>query len=165
MRLLVVASCLILSLVPAEAKKLPAVATFGLEDTDKASAPIPDVLLNGALAADEDVRSCVQNGTDFEAALFHATAIDLDRDGRMDLIIKPGEAGGCLLGANLGPWWIFRNTGAAGPGAWLPVLKASAISLSVLSEKHGKMPDLETARATATTVSTTRYRFKNGQYQ
>jgi hypothetical protein len=161
MRLLVVASCLTLCIAPAHAKKLPSRVTFGLEDTDKASA----ALLNGALSADEDVRSCVESGTDFDAALFHATAIDLDRDGKMDLIIKPGDAGGCLLGANLGPWWIFRNTGAAGSGAWVQVLKESAVSLSVLTGRHGQMPDLETARANAATVTTTRYRFKNGRYQ
>jgi hypothetical protein len=81
--------------------------TFGLEGPRPARpVEVPDAVLN-LLKQDDHVARC---GPDAVVAKkwFTASEINLDADNSRDLVVLPVE--GCLFGANIGPFWVFRQT-------------------------------------------------------
>lgn len=107
------------------------------------------------------------------AAWFVASEIHLDGPEEVDLIVQPNlpriathdlphyEAAGCLLGANVGPFWVLRNTS----GRYNLLLETYALGLEVLDSRSNFYRDIQTVASTAVTRTTILYKMAVAQYQ
>jgi hypothetical protein len=103
-----------------------------------------------------------QDNVKVDESWFTAADLNLNPDETPGLIVKPSVKGGCLLGANVGPFWVFRCRA----GAYELVLKQAALEVSALPRRTNGFHDLEYSAATVggrNIVSVT-YRFRNGKY-
>jgi hypothetical protein len=110
---------------------------------------------------------------DVPALWFVASEIHLDGPEEVDLIVQPNlpkirtdelphhEASGCLLGANVGPFWVLRNTS----GRYGLLLETYALSLEVLNSRSNFYRDIQAEGATAGTLTTILYKMAVAQYQ
>jgi hypothetical protein len=110
---------------------------------------------------------------DVPATWFVASEIHLDGPEEVDLIVQPNlpkimtnelphhEAAGCLLGANIGPFWVLRNTS----GRYGLLLETYALGLEVLDSRTNFYRDIQTAAATAVAATTVVYKMAVAQYQ
>ena len=120
----------------------------------------PDVL--STLRKDKRSQTCLRKGQSPEnipSSWFVASAIHLDDDKATDVIV--GAANPCLLGANIAPFWVFRNTG----GGYQLVLQVETLSLDVLKSRTHGVRDIRTVAATANTTSTVDYSIDDGVYK
>lgn len=85
--------------------------------------------------------------------------MDLNADGRPDLVVKAEEA--CLWGANVGPYWVFRNQ----PQGYELALQAHALCLEVLPARARGYRHLRTAAATAVSQITVAYTWDGRRYR
>lgn len=134
---------------------------FGAEVAIRRPVEIPaDVLL--ILREDKRNQNCLQEGespTSITTSWFVGSRIHLNGHSQRDLVITAKNT--CLLGANLVPFWVFRNTS---PGHEL-VLSASALVLDVLNTKTNNYRDIRTGKATARTVQTVIFKFDGKKYR
>ncbi|HVF55387.1 MAG TPA: hypothetical protein VM934_04505 [Pyrinomonadaceae bacterium] len=136
--------------------------SFGLEEPVRRPAPIPQDVLRG-LGQDERVQSCLaRNGNaavEIPASWFVASNIHLNADKLPDLIVKPENA--CLFGANIGPFWVFRNTGRG----YALALRVDTLGLEVLPARTRGYRNIRTTAASARQVFTRVFRFNGQSYQ
>jgi hypothetical protein len=107
-------------------------------------------------------KSCLREaGTSdrIPSSWFVASEVHLDGPDERDLIILPKN--GCFLGANLGPFWIVRNS----PEGYRLVLSWVAHDLEVLPTRSNGYHDIRLTSATADMISTTICRFDGQKYQ
>lgn len=107
------------------------------------------------------------------ASWFVASEIHLDGPEEVDLIVQPNlskigtnelphnEAFGCLLGSNVGPFWVLRNIS----GRYGLLLATYALGLQVLDSRSNFYRDIQTEAATAVTRTTILYKMAIAQYQ
>lgn len=107
------------------------------------------------------------------ASWFLASQIHLDGPDEIDLIVQPNlpkiAPGGppnvpearCLLGANIGPFWVLRNT----RGRYGLLLETYALGLEVLDSRSNSYRDIQTVSSTAVTRTTLLYKMAVAQYQ
>lgn len=107
------------------------------------------------------------------ASWFLASETHLDGPGEIDLIVQPNlpkiPPGGppnvpearCLLGANVGPFWVLRNT----RGRYGLLLETYALGLEVLDSRANGYRDIQTVSSTAVTRTTLLYKMAVAQYQ
>jgi hypothetical protein len=122
---------------------------------------IPEGALQ-ALRDNEYVRTCLSKGQtpeEIPASWFVGSEIHLDGPDEIDLIVLPNN--GCLLGANIGPFWVFRKT----PQAYELVLDVHVHDLRVLGTRSNGYRDIRTWSATAVTRTTVLFRFDGHKYQ
>lgn len=133
---------------------------FDLQGTVKKEAKIPDAVI-AVLKSDEIVDGCFREKGEIidEAKLFAASDIDLNADGKPDLIIKAGDA--CLFGANQGPFWVFYRM----PDGYQKVLSASGLRLKVLSAKTNSFYQIEISKVVGTKPASEIYSFQRGAYR
>lgn len=139
-------------------------ASFGVEAPIENPVEIPDAVLR-RLAQDEQFQRCyddIEKRTAKPSMLewFSAAAVRLDDDARADLVVKAEHP--CLLGANIGPFWVFRN---AGRGNYSLVLDESTLSLRVLRTRTNGLRDIRTQAASAREVYTSVWKFNGRSYQ
>jgi len=108
------------------------------------------------------------------ASWFAASEIHLDGLEEVDLIVQPnlpkivahdvplGEGAGCLLGANVGPFWVIRRNAS---GRYGLLLETYALGLVVLDSRANFYRDIQTVASTATTRTTVLYKMAVAQYQ
>lgn len=121
---------------------------FGAEEPLRRPVVVPDDVLL-ALRADERNRTCIPDGETDQAIRkewFGTSEIDLNSDSRADLVIVP--INGCLFGANIVPFWVFRTTDAGHELA----LSTNGLSLDVLETKTRDYSDIETSAVVGTRV-------------
>lgn len=120
-------------------------ATYQLEMHDGASNDaLPDDIRR-ALATDEEVLRCFdekQQILEVQRDWFVVYREDLNGDGARDWIVK-GKAG-CVLGANVGSWWVYQET----PKGRRLLLKTSALALDINHSSRRGFADLTTHRVT-----------------
>jgi hypothetical protein len=109
---------------------------------------------------------------DIPASWFVASEIHLDGPEEVDLIVQPNlpkigtdelphhEAFGCVLGANVGPFWVLRNIS----GRYGLLLATYALSLEVLDSRSNFYRDIQATAATAATHTTVLYKMSVAQY-
>ena len=134
---------------------------FGIDVHVKKPTTIPEEVLRN-LRTDERARACLQEGQDansVDASWFVASVIHLGANNVDDLIVMPQNA--CLLGANIGPFWVYRKT----PTGFGLVLVTNALGLEVLSTRTRGLRDIHASSATATKVSTKTFSFNGSRYQ
>jgi len=108
------------------------------------------------------------------ASWFAASEIHLDGPKEVDLIVQPNlpkivaheapldKAAGCLLGANVGPFWVIRRNPS---GRYGLLLETYALGLEVLDSRTNFYRDIKTVASTATTTTTIVYKMAVAQYQ
>jgi hypothetical protein len=108
------------------------------------------------------------------ASWFAASEIYLDGPEEVDLIVQPNlpkivahevpldKAAGCLLGANVGPFWVIRRNPS---GRYGLLLETYALGLEVRDSRTNFYRDIQTVVSTATTTTTIVYKMAVAQYQ
>src|SRR6266849_1799208 len=85
--------------------------SFGVETPVKRPVNLPkDVLQELIKENAEELRACLKSDGSSEAELpkyFVASAIDINNDGRRDLVVQAGKY--CLQGAHVTAFWIFTR--------------------------------------------------------
>ena len=133
---------------------------FGAEVAIRTPVEIPAEVLS-ILREDKRNQTCLRDGespTNITTSWFVGSRIHLNGDSERDLVITAKNT--CLLGANLVPFWVFRNTSQ---GHEL-VLSISALGLDVLNTKTNNYRDIRTGTATARTVHTVIFKFDGKKY-
>ncbi len=134
---------------------------FSAEEEIQSPAKVPaDVLAE--LQRDGDVLRCLSEEQPLQQApesWFSASIVTLTSKPRTGLVVKPEN--GCLFGANVVPFWIFEQTA----NGYRLGLKIHALGVEILSSRTNDHCDIQTDKASATTVYSALYKFKNGGYQ
>jgi len=134
---------------------------FSVEEEVQHPVGVPEDVLQ-ILRQDERNRQTLSQGqspSDIPASWFVASEIRLNDDDLPDLIVTAADPR--LLGANMGPFWIFRNT----PQGHKLVLNVSTHDLDVLSTRTQGHRDIRARAATANRVLTTVFRFDGSEYR
>lgn len=150
---------------------------FGAEEGVRKPVEIPA----GALQVLRDTLSrgplnCIKGkGTTSEqvpASWFAASEIHLEGQEETDLIVLPNvlkiaahelpPAAGCLLGANVGPFWVLRRNTS---GRYGLLLETYAQGLDVLDSRTNFYRDIQTGTATPAARTTALYKMDVPQYQ
>ena len=135
--------------------------SFGAEEEIVHPVPTPkDVLqILRSNVRNQRLLAKEQKPDEMPASWFVTSEINLKDDSMSDLIVMAAEPR--LLGANIVPFWIFRNTLQ---GHEL-VLTVSALSLEVLDTKTNGYRDIRTGAATAKSGYTIIFKFDGKEYR
>lgn len=142
-------------------KKVREQSSFGAEEEIEDPISVPADVLR-ILRRDERNQTCLNEGQPedaISASWFVASEIDIDGNESADLVVKASNP--CLFGANIDPFWIFRNT----PRGYEHVLSVSTLGLDVLNAKTNGYRDVRTTAATANEVIITIYKFDGRKYK
>jgi hypothetical protein len=137
---------------------------YQLEQPFQQPVPVPLQVL-AILRSDkwnrESFDACPSRGdlTQIPASWFVAARIDLTQGGNSGMIVKAEN--GCLWGANVGPFWVFRHTSKG----YALVLQVNTLALEFLDSRINGYRDIQTTAATAVALTSTVYRFKGGAYR
>jgi hypothetical protein len=110
------------------------------------------------------------------ALWFAASEIHLAGPDEVDLIVQPNfpkivshelpsdtvEAASCLLGANVGRFWVIKKNPS---GRYSLLLATVALGLEVLDSRSNFYRNIQTAASTAGTTTTVLYKMSVAQYQ
>jgi hypothetical protein len=100
-------------------------------------------------------------GTDFRG-YFQASELDVNGDGRRDLIVQPTS---CLIGAHSTTLWIFTNSNQRLLPGFERVFMKQADYLKVLRTSTNGYRDMESGYATALELYGTIWKFDGTRYQ
>ena len=134
---------------------------FGVEEEIERPVSIPGDVLQILRQNQRNQRHLAQGRSprDIPASWFIASQIQLNDDDSQDLIVM--AANPRLFGANIAPFWIFRNT----PSGHQLVLSITTLGLEVLRSKTIGYRDIRATAATAKKVITTDYVFDGTSYR
>jgi hypothetical protein len=130
--------------------------SFSVEEKPEHPVAVPEDVLQ-ILRRNERNRRLAQG--EAPASWFVASEIHLNDDDLPDLIVMPSNPR--LLGANIGPFWVFRNT----PRGHELVLSESALVLDVLDTRTNSLRDLRLIALSAKEKFTVTYKFDGTAYQ
>ena len=135
---------------------------FNLESPVKRPVRLPADVLRG-LGTDEKVLALLTDGGTEAKPVprewFAGSAVHLNNDRLPDLVVQAKEPS--LFGANMGPFWVYRNTGK-GYGL---VLRADALTLEVLPGRTRGFRNIRTQAASARQVFTRDFRYDGLAYR
>jgi hypothetical protein len=136
---------------------------FGLEESALHPVPLPQAVLK-ILMNDGQVRTsrCVsedEQAQAISASWFEASQIHLDGPDEVDLLVK--SKNGCLFGANIGPFWIFRNT----PQGYQLVLNVSALVVTILRSRTNGLSDVSAGAVAGGEAVSVRFKFDGHKYK
>jgi len=134
---------------------------FGAEVTIRKPIEIPTDVLS-ILREDKRNHTCLKDGEspiNISSSWFVGSRIHLKVDGDADLVVTARNE--CLLGANIIPFWVFRNT----PQGQQLILSVSALGLDVLNTRTNNYRDIRTGAATARSVHTMIFKFDGKEYR
>jgi hypothetical protein len=113
------------------------------------------------LQKNDFVLTCLEKDrspNEIPASWFVGSEIHLDGPGQIDLIVVPKN--GCLLGANVGPFWIFRKVRMS----YVLILDVSSHDLEVLGTRWNGLRDIKIWSATVNTLTSEVFRFDGQRY-
>jgi hypothetical protein len=144
-------------------KSIPSEQTrFGLEESVVHPVPVPSKVV-AILKDDAEVRSrgCrdqAESANQVSASWFEASQIHLDGSGEVHLLVKAKN--GCLFGANIGPFWIFRNT----PQGYQLVLNVSALGVELLRSRTNGYRDVSAGAVAGGKAVSVIFKFDGRKY-
>jgi hypothetical protein len=136
---------------------------FSVEDKLERPIVLPEVVVD-LLMNDEIVvrsESCVKKTAALgqtPSSLFLASKVHLDGTDQSDFVIL---GTGCLLGANIAPFWIVRRTS----DGFRIILSWVSHDLDILSTRTNGYHDVRLSSLTAKTVSTVVCKFDGQKYE
>ncbi|HKV64459.1 MAG TPA: hypothetical protein VJO16_21310 [Candidatus Acidoferrum sp.] len=143
-------------------KAAPAEQTkFNLEERVLRPATIPEDVLK-VLRENSDFRTCdVEAGSrdNVPATWYEASQIHLDGLGETDLVVKAKNA--CMMGPNLGPFWVFRKTAEG----HILVLSTDAVGVKILKSETNGLRDIRTGAVANLKPTYVIYKFDGRVYQ
>lgn len=124
---------------------------------------LPDEVLDALRANErnrEAFKTCPERKKmkDIPPNWFVAANVNLSTDERPGVVVKARNQ--CLFGANIGPFWVFRQTSSG----YILAIAEDALWMEVLSSTTNGHRDLRFTAATANVEITREYRFTNGRY-
>ncbi|HEV8482247.1 MAG TPA: hypothetical protein VGV87_01705 [Blastocatellia bacterium] len=136
-------------------------SVFGLEIDIDHPVSIPKDVLR-ILKTDRAIRKCFHEdeaAREVTPSMFVAAEIDLNYDNIPDLVVTAADT--CLMGANIGPFWVFRKT----DHGYERILRVDTLNLEFLKTKTNCYRNVQTTGATAREAVTTTYIFNGRVYQ
>ena len=135
---------------------------FGLEESVARPVSIPEAVLS-ILGDDSEVRTsgCAvndQTANKISASWFEASQIHLDGPKEVDLLVKAKD--GCLFGANIGPFWIFRKT----QQGYELLLTVNALGVRLLSRTTNGHKDISSGAVAGGKFVSVFYQFDGHRY-
>lgn len=158
-RLVIVAFVIFAAALKISAQTNPQ-TVFSAEEPVKKKVVIPEAVV-AVLKSDKIVDGCFKSkgaGAN-ENEWFAASAIDLDGDGRLDLIVKAEDA--CLFGANQAPFWIFQNVA----DGYQKIFSGNGLQLEVLTKKTKSFRQIKISKVVRMKPPSEIYAFRAGKYQ
>jgi hypothetical protein len=147
-------------------KHLVTQTSFGVETPVKHPVNLPkDVLQQLVNQSAEELRTCLKMDGSNEAALpkyFVASAIDINNDGRRDLVVQAGKY--CLQGAHVTAFWIFTK-GDKDYANYELVFTTHTDWLDVLPTSTNGYRDIREIGHNAVKLFTTVWRFGGQKYR
>jgi hypothetical protein len=136
-------------------------AIFEAEEPIRLPVPVPDDVLQILRQDERNQKRLAQGQTpsDMPASWFVGSRIDLNDDGLPDLVVM--AANPHLLGANIVPFWIFRNTQQGHQLA----LHAMTLGLEVMKTKTRGYRNIRTTEVAAGEIFDTVYLFNGSEYR
>ena len=137
---------------------------FQLEQKFTNPVPLPAPVLK-TLQADpsnhELFESCPTRGSQhaIPSTWFVAAEVKLKRGESSGLVVRAEN--GCLWGANVGPFWVFRHADTG----YQVVLAASALGLELLDTRTNDYSDIRLSSASGSKVHSTVFKFAAGKYR
>lgn len=134
---------------------------LSLEEKSEQPFTLPAELLQ-LLRQDKRVQSCIaQQGVsaEFSPSWFTGASIRLGPAQQQGYLVMAAEP--CLLGANIGPFWLFRKNN----GRYDLLLQVDAHTVEILHSTTNGYPDIRTLAATASQVKAAVFRFDGKQYR
>jgi hypothetical protein len=134
---------------------------FGAEVSIRKAAEIPTDVLS-ILTEDKRNQTCLRDGespTNITNSWFVGSWVHLNGDADADLVVTARNE--CLLGANIIPFLVFRNT----PQGHQLILSVSALGLDVLNTKMNNYRDIRIGAATAWSAQTMIFKFDGKEYR
>jgi hypothetical protein len=132
---------------------------FPLEEAFIHPISLPKPVLQ-VLASQVSESGC-PDGVNVDETWFTAANVNLNPAEGRGLIVKPGAKGGCFLGANVGPFWVFRCRA----GVYELVLKERALQVDELATRTNGFHDLQFSAATGGgKIVRLTFAFRNGKY-
>lgn len=122
---------------------------------------IPEGVLQNITTSDGLLQTCLENDH-IEApppSWFVASQIHLDGANEIDYVIQAN--GGCLLGANITSFWIYRDS----QRGYKPILVIHVHDLDVLRKKWKGYREIRVYSMTVSTITTETFRFDGERYQ
>lgn len=137
-------------------------ALFNLEVPIKMPVKIPEDVLK-ILQSTPEVKTsgCIEDEAaygKFSEVWFEATRLHLAGSGNSGLLVKPKN--GCLMGANVGPFWIFEKT----PKGYELRLTVNALSVEILESTTKGYRDIRAAAVAGGEARSVIYKFDGKQY-
>lgn len=136
---------------------------FNIDERVECPVPLPDAVLE-ILRKDPITAMCPDGGAASGpiASWFEASKVTLRKGEVSGLLVKPTEKSGCLMGANMGPFWLFRRT----RNGYQLILSESGLGLSILDGRKSAYSDIELGAAVqaGSIVVYRLYRFRSGRY-
>ena len=133
---------------------------FGLKKEVERPVRIPaSVLL--ALRSDADVVRCLKpkkSSAEIPASWFAASEVRLNEAEEIDLVVQPKDS--CLLGVNVGPFWVFRGT----QKGYKLALKTVAQSIDILKSTTKGYRDILSVQPTPARVISVTFKFDGQKY-
>jgi hypothetical protein len=134
---------------------------FNLEERVHRPAAIPEDVLK-ILRENSDFSTCdVEAGSrdNVPATWYEASQIHLDGPGETDLVVKAKNA--CMMGPNLGPYWVFRKT----VYGHILVLSTDAVGVQILKTETNGLRNIRTGAFVSLKPSYVLYKFDGRAYQ
>jgi len=137
------------------------VLRFSIEEKPEQPVTLPAEVLQ-ILRRDNRVEQCLAGKTstsEFSQSWFEGASVQLSPKKQAALLVKAAEP--CLLGANIGPFWVFLNN-ARGYALLLPV---DAHTRAALGSKTRGHRDIRALAATSWEMKTSVFQFDGNRYR
>ncbi len=136
-------------------------SAFGAEEEVEHPVNMPEDVLRILRRDERNQRRLAegQSPDDMPASWFVASEIHLNEDDLPDLVVMAATPR--LFGANIVPFWIFRNT----PQGHKLALSVSALGLEVLNNRTNGYRDIHSIALSAREEFTTTYKFNGNEYR
>jgi hypothetical protein len=147
--------------VSAQADRRKEQSQFGAEVAIRKPTEIPTDVLS-ILRQDKRNQTCLKEGEsqgNITSSWFLGSRVHLKADSDPDLIVSAKNS--CLFGANLVPFWIFRQT----PHGYDLILSVSGLGLDLLKTRTMGYRDVRASAATATSTQTVLFKFDGKEYR